>query len=53
MHCGELDHDLTMDNLIDNELYNCERTDTALDHFLEYPLYIVQRNQLIFSFYFN
>ena len=27
MRCSKLDHDLTVKNIIDNELYNCGRTE--------------------------
>ena len=47
MHCSKLNHDLTVNNIIDNELCNCGRTETAFHYFLECPLYIVQRNQLM------
>ena len=41
MHCSKLNHDLTVNNIIDNELYNCGRTETAFHYFLECPLYII------------
>ena len=47
MHCSKLNHYLTVNNIIDNELCNCGRTETAFHYFLECPLYIVQRNQLM------
>ena len=47
MQCSKLNHDLTVNNIIDNELCNCGRTEAASHYFLECPLYIVQRNQLM------
>ena len=48
MHCSKLNYDLTVNNIIDNELCNCSRTETAFHYFLECSLFIdiVQRNQL-------
>ena len=48
MHCSKLNYDLTVNNIIDNELCNCGRTETAFHYFLECSLFIdiVQRNQL-------
>ena len=36
MHCSKINHDLTVNNIIDNELCNCGRTETAFHYFLEY-----------------
>ena len=36
MHCSKLNHDLTVNNIIDNELCNCGRTETAFHYFQEY-----------------
>ena len=41
LHCSKLNHDLTANNIIENELCNCGRTETAFHYFLECPLYIV------------
>ena len=49
MHCSKLYHDLTVNNITDQELCSCGRTETEFHHFLERPLYIVQRNQLMFK----
>ena len=45
MHCSKSNYDLTANNMIDNELCNGGRIETAFHYFLECPLYIVQRSQ--------
>ena len=45
MHCSKLNHGLTVNNIIDNELCNCGGTETAFHYFIECPLFIAQRSQ--------
>ena len=52
MHCSNLNLDLTVNNIIVNELCNCGRTETAFHYFLECPLYIIPRNQLMLEIIF-
>ena len=41
MHCSKPNHDLTVNSIIDSEL--CTKSETAFNHSLDYPLYIVQK----------
>ena len=46
MKCSKLNHDLSANNIIDNDLCNCGNSETAFHFFLECPLYIIFRNDI-------
>ena len=46
MKCSKLKHDLSMNNIIDNNMCQCGNTETAYHFFYECPLYTIYRNYL-------
>ena len=46
MKCSKLKHDLSMNNIIDNNMCQCGNTETAYHFFFECPLYTICRNDL-------
>ena len=44
MKCSKLNHDLSVNNIIENDLCNCGNIETAFHFFLECPLYTIFRN---------
>ena len=46
MKCSKLNHDLSVNNIIENDLCNCGNIETAFHFFLECPLYTIFRNDL-------
>ena len=46
MKCSKLKHDLSMNNIIDNNMCQCGNTETAYHFFFECPLYTIYRNDL-------
>ena len=46
MKCSKLNHDLSVNNIIENDLCNCGNIETAFQFFLECPLYTIFRNDL-------
>ena len=44
LHCSKLNHDLTANDIIDIELCNCGRTETAFHYFLDCP-FLVYRSK--------
>ena len=46
MNCSKLNHDLSINNIINNNLCNCGQIETALHYFFECPLYTILRNGL-------
>ena len=46
MKCSKLKHDLSMNNIIDNNMCQCGNIETAYHFFFECPLYTIYRNDL-------
>ena len=46
MKCSKLKHDLSMNNIIDNNMCQCGNIETAYHFFFECPLYTKYRNDL-------
>ena len=46
MKCSKLKHDLSMNNIIDNNMCQCGNTKTAYHFFFECPLHTIYRNDL-------
>ena len=46
MKCSKLNHDLSVNNIIEDDLCNCGNIETAFHFFLECPLYTIFRNDL-------
>ena len=46
MKCSKLKHDLSTNNIIDNNMCQCGNTETAYHFFFECPLYTIYRNDL-------
>ena len=46
MKCSKLNHDLSVNDIIENDLFNCGNIETAFHFFLECPLYRIFRNDL-------
>ena len=46
MKCSKLNHDLSMNNIIDNDTCNCGQIETAFHYFFECPQYTILRNDL-------
>ena len=45
MKCSKLNHDLSVNDIIENDLCNCGNIETAFHFFLECPLYTMFRNR--------
>ena len=46
MNCSKLNHDLSINNIINNDMCNFGQIETALHCFFECPLYTILRNGL-------
>ena len=48
MECCKVNHDLTMNNIINNSLCNCGQIETAFHYFFKCPRYTIIRNGILY-----